>query len=65
MIDDRQIKDDYSTENMQASRLKAIKLLAEIKERHAKMEFVRIPLEYGRGYYEIEKSKYEKRQRQK
>ena len=62
---ERKIKDDYSSENMAAYRLKAIKLLAEIKEKRAKMEFVRVPLESGNGYYEIEKSKYEKRQRQK
>lgn len=44
---------------------KAIELLAKIKAERAGKEFVRIPLESGHGYYEIEKSKYEKRQRQK
>ena len=36
MSDDRKLKDDYSSENMAAYRLKAIKLLAEIKEKRPK-----------------------------
>lgn len=35
-------------------------LLAAIKAKHATMQFVRMPLQDGKGYREIEKSKYEK-----
>ena len=40
---------------------RARKVLAEIKRKRAKMEFVRVPLEDGSGYREIEKTKYEAR----
>nr|DAU14183.1 MAG TPA: hypothetical protein [Caudoviricetes sp.] len=58
-------KEDYIHNDPSPWRDKAIELLAKIKAERAGKEFVRIPLETGRGYYEIEKSKYEKRQRQK
>ena len=57
-------KEDYIHNDPSPWRDKAIELLAKIKAERAGKEFVRIPLESGRGYYEIEKSKYEKRQRQ-
>lgn len=65
MSDDRKLKDDIVTTDPAIWRDKATALLAKIKAERAGKEFVRIPLETGRGYYEIEKSKYEKRQRQK
>ena len=57
-------KEDYIHNDPSPWRDKAIELRAKIKAERAGKEFVRIPLESGRGYYEIEKSKYEKRQRQ-
>lgn len=56
-------KEDYIHNDPSPWRDKAIELLAKIKAERAGKEFVRIPLETGRGYYEIEKSKYEKRQK--
>lgn len=56
-------KEDYIHNDPSPWRDKAIELLAKIKAERAGKEFVRIPLESGRGYYEIEKSKYEKRQK--
>lgn len=40
---------------------RAREALAAIKARHAGKEFVRVPLEDGSGYREIEKTKYEAR----
>lgn len=56
-------KEDYIHNDPSPWRDKDIELLAKIKAERAGKEFVRIPLESGRGYYEIEKSKYEKRQK--
>lgn len=39
---------------------RAREALAAIKARHAGKEFVRVPLEDGSGYREIEKTKYER-----
>lgn len=50
-------KEDYIHNDPSPWRDKAIELLAKIKAERAGKEFVRIPLESGRGYYEIEKSK--------
>ena len=35
--------------------MRASALLASIKAKHAKMQFVRVPLQNGKGYREIEK----------
>jgi hypothetical protein len=60
---DREIAEIYSGNDLNGE---ITALLAKIKAERAGKEFIRIPLESGNGYYEIEKSKYEKRlQRQK
>lgn len=53
-------KEDYIHNDPSPWRDKAIELLAKIKAERAGKEFVRIPLESERGYYEIEKSKLRK-----
>lgn len=55
MSDDRKLKDDIVTTDPAIWRDKATALLAKIKAERAGKEFIRIPLESGNGYYEIEK----------
>lgn len=55
MSDDRKLKDDIVTTDPAIWRDKATALLAKIKAEREGKEFIRIPLESGNGYYEIEK----------
>ena len=56
----KQIKEDYIHPAEKERHNRACKVLAAVKARHAKLEFVRIPLENNRGYREIERTKYER-----